>query len=153
MESCSRIIPVIMTMVNPDEERQRLTKFYAQMSEGELQQLFDDADSLTEVAGQVLRSEIERRGLDIDASETGTDLAEHRELIVIRHFMNLPQALMAKASLDSAGIECYLADDNMVRVEWSGLVGGIRLRVRPQDAEDALRILGLSDQKASKFRE
>ena len=91
--------------------------------------------------------------MDTYASKTGNDVAEFRELITIRHYMNLPQALLAKTSLDSAGIECYLADDNMVRVEWSGLVGGIRLRVSPQDCEDALRILGQSDQKDSKFRE
>jgi hypothetical protein len=41
----------------------------------------------------------------------------------------------------------------MARVEWSNLVGGVRLSVKPQDAKDALRILGLSEQKASKFRE
>jgi hypothetical protein len=67
--------------------------------------------------------------------------------------MDLSRALLAKASLESAGIECYLADDNMARMEWSNLVGGVRLSVKPQDAKDALRILGLSEQKASKFRE
>ena len=41
MEFTSRIIPVIMTMGDPEQERERLTELYAQMSAGELQQLFD----------------------------------------------------------------------------------------------------------------
>jgi hypothetical protein len=141
-----------MTMVDPEEERQRLTKFYAQMSKGELRHIFEDAESLTDLAGKALRLEMERRGMDTYPSKKGTDVAEFRELIVIRQ-MDLSRALLAKASLESAGIECYLADDNMARMEWSNLVGGVRLSVKPQDAKDALRILGLSEQKASKFRE
>jgi len=139
-------------MVDPEEERQRLTEFYAQMSKGELLHVFEDAESLTDVAGKTLRLEMERRGMDTYPLKKGTDVAEFRELVVIRQ-MDFSQALLAKASLESAGIECYLADDNMARMEWSNLVGGVRLRVKPRDAKDALRILGLSEQKASKFRE
>jgi hypothetical protein len=142
-ECGSRIIPLIMTMVDPEEERQRLTKFYAEMSEGGLQQIFDDADSLTEVAGQVLQSEMERRGLDTTPSETGTDVAEHRELVTIGKYRDLPEALLAKGSLDSAGIECFLSDENIVRMDWflSNLLGGVKLNVKPEDADAALEIL------------
>jgi hypothetical protein len=87
-----------------DEERQKLTKSYAQMSAGELVQLFDDADSLTELVGQVLRSEMERRGPDTKPSKTSTAVAEHQELVPIRKYRELPEALLAKGSLDSAGI-------------------------------------------------
>jgi hypothetical protein len=53
------------------------------------------------------------------------------------------QAWLAKSSLESAGVECYLVDDNMVRLDWgmSIVLGGVKLRVKPEDAEDALVFL------------
>jgi hypothetical protein len=51
--------------------------------------------------------------------------------------------LLAKGSLESAGIECFLADENLVRLDWfiSNFIGGIKLRVRPEDAENARKLL------------
>lgn len=142
----SRIIPVIMTMVNSDEERQRLTEFYAQMSEGELLKVCVDVESLTDVARQVLQLEFERRGMDTTLfdSKSGADTAEYRELTMIRRFRDLPEALLAKTSLESTGIECFLADENIVRIDWfwSNLLGGVKLHVRTEDADAALEILG-----------
>jgi hypothetical protein len=145
MERGSRIIPVIMTMVDPEEERQRLTKFYAEMSEGELLKVCDDAGSLTEVAGQVLRSEFEQRGMDtalLDAEPTA-DTVEYRKLTMIRRFRDLPEALLAKTSLESTGIECFLADENIVRIDWfwSNLLGGVKLLVKDEDVEAAEALL------------
>jgi hypothetical protein len=116
----SRIIPDIMTMVDSEEERQRLTGLYAQMSEGELLKVCDDTEALTEVARQVLRSEFERRGMDtiLFDSEIATDGVEYRELTMIRRFRDLPEALLAKTSLESTGIECFLTDENIVRIDW-----------------------------------
>ena len=56
-------------------------------------------------------------------------------------FQNLPEALLAKGSLDSSGIECFLTDDNMVRMDWfmSNLLGGAKLLVNREDAEAAHR--------------
>ncbi|MGA8150656.1 MAG: hypothetical protein WB952_06880 [Terriglobales bacterium] len=55
----------------------------------------------------------------------------------------MPEALLAKGSLESAGIESLLGDDNMVRMDWfiSNLLGGIKLQVQPEDAEAADEIL------------
>jgi len=55
----------------------------------------------------------------------------------------LPEALLAKSVLDSAGIECFLGDDNLIRMDWlwSNLLGGIKLRVRQEDALEASRLL------------
>jgi hypothetical protein len=47
---------------------------------------------------------------------------------------------MAKGCLDSAGIECCLADSNMAWMD-SPLVRGMRLQVSPDDAEAAIEIL------------
>src|SRR6202020_2478284 len=41
---------------------------------------------------------------------------EVRELVTVRKFRDLPEALLAKGSLESAGIECFLADENLVRL-------------------------------------
>jgi len=71
------------------------------------------------------------------------DELEFRELVTVRKFRDLPEALLAKGCLESAGIECILVDDNMVRLDWfwSNLMGGIKLQVNREDAETAARIL------------
>src|SRR3984957_6702822 len=68
---------------------------------------------------------------------------EVRELITIRQFRDLPEALLAKGSLESSGIECFLADENLGRLDWffSNFIGGIKLKVRPVDVENARKIL------------
>jgi hypothetical protein len=40
-------------------------------------------------------------------------------------------------------VECFLADENMVRMDWfiSNLLGGVKLLVEPQDFIRASRIL------------
>jgi hypothetical protein len=141
----SCIIPVIMTFVDPEQERQRLTEFYARMSKGELLNVCNDTESLTDVACQVLRSEFERRGMDTALFDSGVaaDTVGYRELTMIRRYRDLPEALLAKTSLESTGIECFLTDENMVRVDWfwSNLLGGVKLHVKAEDADAALEIL------------
>jgi hypothetical protein len=134
-------------------QRRRLTRTYAGMSDAELLHLARAPESLTEIAWEVLEDEMDRRSLDTDedADEEGIGEAdlndreklEIRELVTIRQFRDLPEALLAKGSLESAGIECFLADENLVRLDWfiSNFVGGIKLRVKAQDAANAHKIL------------
>jgi hypothetical protein len=63
--------------------------------------------------------------------------------VIIRKFRDLPEASIAKSILESAGIECFLSDDNLVRLDWfySNLIGGIKLLVREEDAEAAIKLL------------
>jgi hypothetical protein len=49
---------------NPFEEWQRLTELYREMGDGELEELDAGKSDLTEVAQQVLRDEMKKRGLD-----------------------------------------------------------------------------------------
>jgi hypothetical protein len=65
---------------------------------------------------------------------------EARELVTIRQFGDMAEALLAKGCLDSAGIECFLADLNVARVEWP-ITRGLRLQVKPDDAETAIAML------------
>jgi len=134
-----------MPTLDPTEERRRLAQFYAAMTDGELEKLADDADSLTELAREALEAELDRRGLD-DIPETiapGKDEIAARELIAIRRFRDLPEALLAKGALESASIECFLADDNLVRLDWfiSNFVGGVKLLVSREDADAAASLL------------
>jgi hypothetical protein len=134
-----------MPVVDPDQERRRLASFYAAMTDGELEELAEDVDSLTDLARQALETELERRNLD-ELGEVAVPTAgrlEARELIAIRTFRDLPEALLAKGAVESAGIECFLADDNLVRLDWfiSNFVGGVKLLVDRQDADAAANVL------------
>lgn len=133
-----------MTVENPTHERDRLAKLYAELSEAGLETMANAAPDLTEAAREALTREIQGRGLDIKLADyIAFDELEVRELVTIRKFRDLPEALFAKGRLDSAGIESHLADDEMVRMNWfwSNLLGGIKLEVKPEDVESALEVL------------
>lgn len=126
-----------------NEERQRLAELYSTMSDGELEQLAEEADELSDDAHDALEAEIERRGLLVTLFEPTAVTPELRHLVTIRQFRDLPAALMAKGALEATGIECFLADDNMVRTDWfiSNLLGGVKLNVAQADAPAALEVL------------
>jgi hypothetical protein len=65
------------------------------------------------------------------------------ELVTIERFRDLPEALLAKGKLESAGIYCFLADTELVRTDWlwSNLIGNMRLQVRTEDAAEAVALL------------
>ena len=65
---------------------------------------------------------------------------EAPELVTIRQFTNLAEALLAKGCLESAGIDCFLADANMAWMD-SPVVRGMRLQVNPDDAASATQVL------------
>jgi hypothetical protein len=66
------------------------------------------------------------------------------DLITLWRYRDLPEALIAHSKLKAEGFDCFLADENIVRFDWflSNMVGGVRLRVREDDAESALAVLG-----------
>jgi hypothetical protein len=127
------------------EQRQRLVETYAGMTDAELQNLALRPASLTEVAWEALDDELDRRNLELLEEEAREDREEleMRELVTIRQFRDLPEALLARGSLESAGIECFLADENLVRLDWfiSNFIGGIKLNVHVADVENARKIL------------
>ena len=65
---------------------------------------------------------------------------QNLDLVTIRQFGDTSEALLAQGCLTSAGIECFLADLNVARVDWP-LTRGIRLQVHPEDAESAMALL------------
>ena len=137
--------PLIYAMPERDdlEERARLARNYAAMSDGELQTLaLNSARSLAaDAAWEAFGRRVDDRNLELPvqpvrAANRQFDL---RKLVVIRQFRDLPEALLAKGSLESTGIECYLRDDNLVRLDWfvSNFIGGVKLCVHPEDVADA----------------
>jgi hypothetical protein len=126
------------------QERLRLAKTYAAMTDGELLRLAENAESLTEVAWDALEDELDRRHLELPAEDYApSHTLDLRKLVTIRQFRDLPQALLAKGCLESIGIECFLRDDNLVRLDWfiSNFIGGIKLCVKAEDVEKAEAIL------------
>ena len=131
-------------MNNADQERLRLVEAYSKLSDGELEKIAGESDELTDVAREVLQAEIVRRGLKFELTkQSGSEEIAVRHLVTLRKFRDLPEALLAKGSLESAGIECSLADDNMVRLDWfySNAIGGIKLMVDQLDLEAAEQLL------------
>jgi hypothetical protein len=138
----------IMGQIDEQKERQRLAELYASLEEGELREIAADADSLTELARGVLRSEMLSRGMaappaEKEASETSSKKDEMPGPIMVGQYRDSSEAMIAKSMLDSAGIESFLSDENLVRLDWfySNLVGGIKLMVREEDAETATKLL------------
>jgi hypothetical protein len=133
-----------MTEPTPEQERVRIAGVYSAMSDEELGQIAVSGDELSVSAQEALLAEAERRGLQMKiALSRGENVFEFNETVTLRQFRDLPEALLAKGSLESAGIQAYLVDDNMIRMDWfiSNLLGGIKLKVHPEDAEAANEIL------------
>lgn len=128
-----------------EDERRRLEIVYSSMTEGELRKLAESSDSLTAPALKSLDTEFQRRGIEpmLAAAPIGFDVVEQQALTTIRQFRDVPEALLAKGLLEAAGIECFLADDNMIRMDWfiSNLLGGIKLQVKTKDAAAANEVL------------
>jgi hypothetical protein len=70
---------------------------------------------------------------------------------VVAAFPQPVLAHIARGRLEAEGIECALADENIVAVQWlySGAVGGVKLLVRESHQERALRILREADPRRS----
>jgi rubredoxin len=63
--------------------------------------------------------------------------------VKIDEFLDLPLAELAKAKLESEGIDCHLANKHHVGINWlySQALGGVKLYVRKQDENIARTIL------------
>ncbi len=133
-----------MSVPTPEDERLRMAGVYSAMGDEELGQIAESGDELSAAAQEAFRAEVAKRGLKVElAPLRGEDVIEFNEAVTLRQFRDLPDALLAKGSLESAGIQAYLVDDNMIRMDWfiSNLLGGIKLKVHPEDAEAASEIL------------
>jgi rubredoxin len=65
------------------------------------------------------------------------------DLVTLWRYRDLPEALIAQNKLHAEGFDCFLADDEMIRLNWfwSNLLGGVRLCLREDEADAALAVL------------
>ena len=63
--------------------------------------------------------------------------------VIVARFDTMPEAHIAMGRLEAEGIEAWLADEHLVQTDWlySIAVGGIKLQVRPEQAQRAMQIL------------
>ncbi len=148
------------------DEKQRLAALYAAKEDEELLALAQDMAELTDTARDALQGEIARRNLSVEPKPPAVvvpiappervsnptnvigpvedeEVVDPSSLIAVARYRDLPEALLAKGSLDSAGIQAFLYNDNMVRMDWfwSNLIGGVTLHVPAEDAAAAREIL------------
>jgi hypothetical protein len=118
---------------------------YRVMSEQDLQDLLSDWHSLISEARSALAVEFATRGLEfVEPPPPADDTPpEFRDLTTIRRYRDLSEVLVARAVIESAGIFCFLKDENLVRLDWqvSNFIGGIRIQVAAADVEAAGDIL------------
>ena len=130
-----------MARIDPEQERRRLAAFYSQQMDGELEKVAGQAYDLTDMAREALRAELARRGLAPKFVEQAPVIPkkepsrpqpgdpppvpriqedarvgelDFQRMVTIRRFRDLPEALIAKGSLESAGIDSVLVNGNLV---------------------------------------
>jgi hypothetical protein len=120
-------------------------EYYCSLSDSELREIAADWHSLVEDARPALKEEFSRRGLEFREPSLPEDdpPVEYRDLVTIRRYRDLSEAIVARAVVESAGIFCFLKDENLIRLDWqmSNLIGGIRLQVSAADVEAAETVL------------
>jgi hypothetical protein len=147
-----------MANTDPEQERQRLAELYSGKTDVELEQVAEQAHDLIDIAREALRAELTKRELyvgQLDDEAPDEERAEFRDLVVIRSYWNLVEAELAKGLLHSSGIETFLFDDNMVRLDWfnANALGGVKLRVDASNVEAANRVLDESVSDAAAAEE
>jgi hypothetical protein len=115
------------------------------MSDGELEELAKTAGQLTDAAREALQLEVTHRRLDLELQPV-SEAQPPPPLpnpVTLRAFRDIPEALLARTILESAGMPCYLADENLIRLDWfySNALGGIKLWVNEEDVEAATALL------------
>lgn len=125
-----------------DPEPENLPASYAAMGELELMGLARSYDELSDAAQGALRTEFARRGLEPPLIEEDGVL-EQRDLVTIRRYRDLSEAIVARSLLESAEIPVFLRDENLVRLDWqvSNFIGGIRLQVDAENEKAAVELL------------
>ncbi|HVO97222.1 MAG TPA: hypothetical protein VMT15_04110 [Bryobacteraceae bacterium] len=122
-------------MDNADELR-KLQDSYARMSDGELEAVAAEAYDLTDLARPILRTEMDRRGLETPlVMEKGGRRAspETLELALAQIFWDPAVAAKAKQELDAAEIPGFWGPDHAESLEGLDVESGIDLSVRVED--------------------
>ena len=65
------------------------------------------------------------------------------ELVTVARFTHPTEAWLEKLRLDQAGVRSYVADENLISMNWlySNAVGGVKLQVARDDLQEAAELL------------
>ena len=123
-----------------DVRPESIAAHYRAISDTELQKLAQGYAGLSDEAQTALRMEFAMRGLETPDEEPNQEAVQ---LVTVKRFRDLSEAIIARSMLESAGIVVYLYDENLVRLDWqlSNFIGGIRLQVSSSDREAAIELL------------
>lgn len=134
-----------------DEEAKRLREAYTRLTEDEIIEMaLIPQDQYEPGIYELITAEVQRRGLKDKieelAKETeaqGSEFPPLQSLTTVGVFYKNVDAYLARSRLESAGIECFLADEYIISADWflANAVGGIKLRTRIEDGERAKQIL------------
>ena len=118
------------------------TQYHA-MSNDEMLRLGSQYASLTDAVQALVRSEFSRRNLEVPDAPEEASASPLQGVATIRKYRDQAEAILARSVLESAGISCFLRDENTIRMDWlwSNLMGGIRLQVSEADVEAAEAVL------------
>jgi hypothetical protein len=137
-----------MTTDDFENEQADFAQHYSAMSDAELLTLALQPWALEDAARDALEDELESRNLEVPEPQLPPAISslEKRNLVMLRRFRDIPEALLAKGRLESFGIDCFLGDENMVRMDWflSNLLGGVKLLVDAENFTEAAKILNES---------
>jgi len=149
MSASGSITPMV-----PEEDAAKLEERYRLRTNKELLSDARHYDEMVDAAKIAIRSEFERRGLEPpmvyewipdEPLAFQPDPAPDKEvqLVTVQRYRDLSEAIVARSVLESAGIVCFLQDENVVRLDWgySNFIGGMRLQVEAEDEADALELL------------
>ena len=133
---------IAATLCGVSDRPEDFASVYAELEDEALVELARASWSLTDEALASLTAEFARRHITMPEPETPPSL-EYQRTVTVRQFRDPSEAMVAKSVLDSAGIECFLRDENTVRLDWgiSNMIGGIRLQVAPEDVDAAEDLL------------
>jgi hypothetical protein len=139
-----------MANIAIQKERARLNAYYHDLTDGELQALAQEEQTLTEPAREALRDELSIRKLKVEPPQARVKSADSEaiqpavtELVAVARFRDLPDMLVAKGLLESAGIESVSRDENTIRMDWfwSNALGGYKLCVTQEDRDAARQLI------------
>ncbi|MGD0797353.1 MAG: DUF2007 domain-containing protein [Acidobacteriaceae bacterium] len=132
-----------MTSGTGSEDESSFAGRYGRMNDGELLKIAAGYDSLVEPAKDALRAEFDQRKMEPPLVEDDAHALDSETLVTVRRYRDLSEAIVARTVLESAGIYCFLRDENLVRLDWqvSNAIGGLSLQVRPEDEAAAVELL------------
>ncbi|WP_052200526.1 hypothetical protein [Terriglobus sp. TAA 43] len=123
---------------------QELVPYYRDMEDETLLHAARTRNELSETAQDVLKRELASRHLPMPPLADGSlEEMPDEKIVTLRTFVDISEAMAARAAIEAANIPCFLRDENFVRNAWhmSGIAGGLRLDVLERDREAAEQAL------------